>query len=68
MSQIAVIAVKVVGDAPVSRQGDIDASPKPDPSATKSTEADIAMNAPAIIAVHDTADTEDSFVMALPTT
>jgi hypothetical protein len=68
MSQIAVITVKAVADAPISRHGETEVSPKPAPSAINSSEADAATNAPAKIAAQDTADTADSVVReVLPT-
>jgi hypothetical protein len=62
MNQIAVITVKVVADAPMSRHGETEVSPKPAPSASMRSEADAATKAPAIIAAQETADSPGSLV------
>jgi hypothetical protein len=60
MSQIAVITVKVVADGPSPCQGDSDAKPSPEPSASNKSEVAAAIAAPATIAGHEIADTGDS--------
>src|SRR5262245_60628890 len=60
MSQIAVITVNVVADAPSPRQGDTDASPSPDPSAIRMRDTEAATNAPARMAGHETAELKAS--------
>ena len=45
MNQIAVITVKVVADAPMSRHGETEVSPNPAPSASIRSEADAATKA-----------------------
>ncbi|MGA2190902.1 MAG: hypothetical protein ABSH33_20480 [Steroidobacteraceae bacterium] len=56
MSQIAVDTVKVVAETPRFGQGEIDANPSPDPTASKTKETDAATKAPAMIAGQDVAD------------
>src|ERR1700681_2011624 len=61
MSQIAVITEKVVTDAPLLGQGDMDAKPIPEPKVTKIRVVAAAVMAPAKIAGQDAADATDSF-------
>jgi hypothetical protein len=56
MSQMAVVTAKLVSDAPRSGQGDIEANPIPDPSATRTTVLAAATKAPAMMEGHDAAD------------
>jgi hypothetical protein len=58
---MAVVTAKVVADTPWFGQGDIDANPRPEPSANNTNETDAATKAPAMMAGHDAADwdTED---------
>src|SRR5690349_8140482 len=61
MSQIAVMIENVVADAPALVHAEIDAKPKPVPSAASRSEIAAATAAPAITAAHETAETGDSF-------
>jgi hypothetical protein len=60
MSQIAVIAVKVVTEAPEFGQGDTEAKPKPDPRASRIRDNAAVANAPPIIAAQEIAAVADS--------
>jgi hypothetical protein len=62
MSQIAVIAVKVVAEAPEFGQGDTEAKPKPDPRASRISDNAAVAKAPPMIAAHEIAEVEDSKV------
>jgi hypothetical protein len=66
MSQMAVRTVNVVAEVPLLGQGEIDASPKPEPNATRTNEVAAAAVAPAKTAAQDTADLEDSTVESPP--
>src|SRR4029078_6305230 len=59
-SQIAVMTVKVVAEAPRSAHGETEARPKPEPSASRMRDTAQATRAPAMMAAHETADTADS--------
>jgi hypothetical protein len=58
------MTLNVVADAPLWDQGDIKASPSPDPSANRISEVEAATKAPEMIAGHDTADVDTSIVRA----
>src|SRR4051794_501290 len=60
MNHTAVIHATPVADAPLSRHGETDANPRPDPRATSTIDAAAATNAPAKMAGQVTADTDDS--------
>ena len=60
MSEIAAIAVSVVGDAFDPTHGDTEASPRPAPSTRSSTDTAAATNAPPMTAGQATAEAEDS--------
>jgi hypothetical protein len=62
MSQIAVIAVKVVTEAPEFGQGDTEAKPKPDPRASKISDNAAVAKAPPMIAAQEIAEIDDSKV------
>jgi hypothetical protein len=62
-SQIAIMSVKLAADIPSLLHGEMDANPKPDPSATSSSEAAEATAAPAQIAGHATAEVDASAVV-----
>ena len=62
MSQIAVIAVKVVTEAPEFGQGDTEARPKPDPRANRITDNEAVAKAPPMIAAQEIAEIDDSQV------
>jgi hypothetical protein len=64
MSPIAVIAEKVVSDAPLLGQGETAAKPRPDASANRINDTEAATTAPAMIAAHETAEVADSTVGA----
>lgn len=66
MSQMPVVTAKVVAEAPLLGQGDMEASPKPDPSANSISETEAATNAPPMIAGHDTAEVGASLVWTSP--
>jgi len=57
---MAVITVKVVAEAPLWGQGDTEASPKPEPRATKMRVVAAAAMAPAKMAGHEVPETGDS--------
>jgi hypothetical protein len=63
ISQIAVIAVKVVTEAPEFGQGDTDARPKPDPRASRISDNAAVAKAPPMIAAHEIAEVRDSKVL-----
>jgi hypothetical protein len=68
MSQIAVIAVKVVSEAPELGQGDTEARPKPDPRASRISDNAAVAKAPPMIAAQEIAEVDDSKVwFASPT-
>jgi hypothetical protein len=56
MSQIAVVIANVVALTPRPGQGEIDANPSPEPSASNTSETDAATNAPAMMAGQEAAD------------
>jgi hypothetical protein len=62
MSQIAVIAVKVVTEAPEFGQGDTEARPKPDPRAGRISSNAAVVKAPPMIAAQEIAEIDDSKV------
>ena len=62
MSQIAVIAVKVVTEAPEFGQGDTEARPKPDPRASRISDKAAVAKAPPMIAAQEIAEIDDSTV------
>src|SRR6516165_7222534 len=62
MSQIAVIAVKVVTEAPEFGQGDTEARPKPDPRASSISDNAAIAKAPPMIAAQEIAEIDDSNV------
>jgi hypothetical protein len=62
MSQIAIITVKVVAEAPEFGQGDTEASPKPDPRARRIRDVAAAAKAPANIGGQAIAEVEASTV------
>src|ERR1700679_3834837 len=66
ISQIAVVTANVVPEMPLPGQGDMEAKPKPEPSANRTRETAIATNAPAMIAGHDAADLEGVAAAAPP--
>ena len=49
-------------------QGETDANPRPDPSATRISELEAATTAPEMIAGNDTADIDASIVAPVPPT
>ena len=59
MSQIAVITVKAVTEAPELGQGDTEASPKPDPRASRISDNPAVAKAPPMIAAHEIAEIGD---------
>jgi hypothetical protein len=59
-SQIAVIAVKVVTEAPEFGHGDTEARPKPDPIANKISDDAAVAKAPPMIADQEIPETADS--------
>src|ERR1700730_9337019 len=61
MSQMAVITEKVVAEAPLLGQGDMEAKQIPEPKAARIRLAAAAVTAPAKIAGQDAADAADSF-------
>src|SRR3954465_132020 len=66
MNQTAAIQATPVADAPLSRHGETDANPRPDPRATSTIDAAAATNAPGKMAGQVTAETEDSGVAVTP--
>jgi len=56
MSHIAVVTAKVVALTPRPGHGEIDANPRPEPSANNTNETDAATNAPAMMAGQEAAD------------
>jgi hypothetical protein len=56
MSHIAVVMANVLAVTPWPGQGEIDANPSPEPSASSTNETDAATNAPAMRAGQETAD------------
>src|SRR2546421_8477198 len=62
MNHAAVIHATPVADAPLSRQGETDARPRPDPRATSTIDAAAATDAPPKMAGQVTAEMEDSGV------
>jgi hypothetical protein len=61
MSQIAVMIEKVVAEAPLPGQGDMEAKPIPEPKVTRIRLAATAVMAPAKIAGQDAAEAAASF-------
>src|SRR4051794_15058948 len=66
MNHTAVIQATLVADAPLSRHGETDANPRPDPRATSTIDAAAATNAPAKMAGQVTAEMDDSGVAVTP--
>jgi hypothetical protein len=66
MSPIAVITENVVNETPLLGQGDTEARPRPEASASRISETAAATTEPAMIAAHDTADLVASTVGASP--
>jgi len=64
ISQIAVIAVKVVTEAPEFGQGDTEARPKADPRVSRISDNAAVAKAPPIIAAQEIAEIGDSRVWA----
>ena len=64
MSQIAIIAVKVVSEAPELGQGDTEARPKADPRVSRISDNAAVAKAPPIIAAQEIAEIGDSRVWA----
>src|SRR4051794_33991816 len=58
--QMAVVTAKPVAEMPSPDQGEMVASPSPEPSAISTSEVAAAATDPARIAAQDTADTADS--------
>jgi hypothetical protein len=50
----------VTAEAPEVGQGEMEANPRPEPSASRTTVTDAAVKAPPIMAAQDTAETGDS--------
>jgi hypothetical protein len=59
ISQIAAVMANVVPEIPLLGQGETEAKPNPEPSASRIRETAVATNAPAMIADHDVADLEE---------
>ena len=64
---MTVIALRVVAEVLWPDQGDTEASPNPDPRATRATESDPMAKAPPITAPQDTAERDPSVVLAIST-
>ena len=56
ISQIAAVTAKAAAETPWPAQGDTEANPSPEPSANKTSDTEVATNAPARIAAHDTVE------------
>jgi hypothetical protein len=60
INQMPATMENVAVDTPAFGQGEIEAKPRPRPSATRITDEDAAATAPPRIAFHEIAETEDS--------
>jgi hypothetical protein len=61
---MAASTARLLAEAPLAGHGDAETSPKPEPSASNTTEAAAATNAPAMMAGQDTAEADASLLPA----